>query len=129
MRMIVKSDQGHLLRMIRTIVQQGAEEWNRHDPLLQKRQNPMMVVENLSTESWASATFSGCRHRLDLRLSGKIQQVAQAKDRLHDTLAQSDIPLARGCVIDSSLNDVAWEENDDGTVSCRLTCHFMTLDD
>ena len=54
----------------------------------------MMVIEELRAFDWASITFVGQRHELDLRLDGDGDVVAAAMVRLGDELAAADIPMA-----------------------------------
>ena len=58
------------------------------------RQKPMIVIEELRAFDWASITFVGQRHELDLRLDGDADVVAAALVRLGDELATADIPMA-----------------------------------
>jgi hypothetical protein len=58
------------------------------------RQKPMLVVEELRAFDWASVTFVGQRHELDLRLDGDADVVAAAMVRLCDDLAAAEIAMA-----------------------------------
>jgi hypothetical protein len=58
------------------------------------RQKPMLVVEELRAFDWASVTFVGQRHEMDLRLDGDADVVAAAMVCLCDDLAAADIPMA-----------------------------------
>ncbi len=58
------------------------------------RQKPMLVIEELRAFDWASVTFVGQRHEMDLRLDGDADVVAAAMVRLGDDLAAADIAMA-----------------------------------
>ena len=57
------------------------------------REKPIMVIEELRSQDWASATFIGQRHELDLRIDGKAAAVAAAASRLTAELANHEVPL------------------------------------
>jgi hypothetical protein len=63
--MMMRDAHAMLLRAVREIL---AEDPLLAAPLAEGLQP--LVVEGLASEAWASATFSGQRHRLDLRLTG-----------------------------------------------------------
>jgi hypothetical protein len=56
---------------------------------------PLLVIEDLDEQPWASLTFTGTRHRLELRLDGSPQAVGQAFDAL-STWAEEAEPLPGG---------------------------------
>lgn len=58
------------------------------------RQKPIMIVEAIRADDWASLTFVGQRHEFDLRLEGEAGAVAAALAVLEAELAESEIPLA-----------------------------------
>src|SRR3546814_15973446 len=59
MRPVISSVQGALLRAIRRFLEDERQQ-----------SFPAMVVEATASEGWASATFSGHRHRLELSFTG-----------------------------------------------------------
>src|SRR3546814_17874548 len=59
MRPVISSVQGALLRAIRRFLEDERQQ-----------SFPAMVVEATAREGWASATFSGHRHRLELSFTG-----------------------------------------------------------
>jgi hypothetical protein len=66
-------------------------------------EKPALIVEELTAHDWASATFQGALHRLDLRLEGPDDLVAQACARLHAGLPTRDIPLPGHFVAEIAL--------------------------
>jgi hypothetical protein len=73
-----------LLREIEALVRIGAID----------RQKPMLVVESITAIDWASLTFVGQRHELDLRLDGVADAVALVMKRLQADLAEHDIAIS-----------------------------------
>jgi hypothetical protein len=84
---MIRNPIGHvatrLLREIEALVRIGDED----------RQKPTLIVEEIRATDWASLTFVGQRHELDLRLDGEGDAVAAALIRLVDALAERDIPI------------------------------------
>lgn len=56
---------------------------------------PLLVIEDLHEEPWASLTFTGMRHRLELRLDGSPEAVGQAYEALSTWADEAD-PLPGG---------------------------------
>lgn len=57
------------------------------------REKPIMIVEEIRSMEWASATFVGARHEIDLRIEGDPAAVAMAVSRLVTGLPERDIPV------------------------------------
>ncbi len=53
-----------------------------------------LVVEEIQSRDWASATFAGETHRFALRLEGVGDAVAAAAAALAASIGESDIPMA-----------------------------------
>lgn len=58
------------------------------------RKKPILVVEQVSSVDWASATFIGARHDFEIRISGNLEAVEDAARRLVTGLPDRDIPIA-----------------------------------
>lgn len=58
------------------------------------REKPIMVVESITATDWASATFVGARHDIEVRLDGEPTAVAAAVDRLVSGLPEREIPIS-----------------------------------
>lgn len=81
------------------------------------------VVEEISSRSWASITFTGARHRIVLRLDGAGAN--EAADRLFENLKVAEFEL-RGHVV-ADIGVVAREiAPNDGV---RLTIEALTVED
>ncbi len=114
MRTMISGAQGALLRAIRRFLEDdGNESW------------PAMVVETTSSHNWASATFSGQRHRLELRFDGG--DVAKI-DRLVAALGTAELVLPGHIVADIAL--VEHEMHDgDPLPAHRLVFEALTVAD
>ena len=62
-----------------------------------------VIVEDIAVEEWASATFEGYRHRLQMRLEGSADLVGAATARIVAGLAEMDIPLSGQFVADIAV--------------------------
>lgn len=86
---MIRNPIGHaatrILREVENLVRLGEND----------REKPIVVIEDIRSTDWASVTFVGQRHELDLRLAGEADAVAAAMVQLADDLADHDIPIAR----------------------------------
>ncbi len=69
------------------------------------RQNPILIVEEIVSTDWASATFIGARHRLALRLQGTAPAVDDAQTRLASRLTDWEFRISNHIVADIELED------------------------
>jgi len=81
------------------------------------------VVEEISSRSWASATFVGARHELTFRLEG--ESAAAAADRFLRNLEAAEFELRGHLLADIAL--VLEERFDDGLV--RIALEALTVED
>lgn len=88
-----------------------------------------LIVEELVTRDWASATFTGALHRLDLRLDGPAASVAQACDRLQAGLSTRDIPLPGHFVAEIALTLGNLIHYGDNLISHSLTVNALVIAD
>lgn len=72
---------------------------------------PEMVLEEVVTTEWASATFVGRRHRIAVRLEGAPGIVLQAVERLRVGLAGADVATDLHFLADAELTDVHLESD------------------
>jgi hypothetical protein len=80
-------------------------------------------IEELTSRPWASATFSGARHRLILRLEGP--GAGAAADGFLDGLAERDFELNGHVLADIAL---ARDSREDGDDRVRLTLEALTVE-
>lgn len=111
------------------------------------RQKPLLIVEELRTHDWASATFEGARHEFDLRLDGSAQAVQAAWALLAASLREWNFTMRGHIVADIDLarptaaprpevtSDVAGQETAEAlmpgpsTVSQPFTVNILTIID
>lgn len=74
MRMLLTDAHVRLLRAMRSAI--AADRW--FEPWLDGRFGPALVIEDFTSEPWASLTFAGMRHAIDIRLSGPNADVEAA---------------------------------------------------
>lgn len=123
MRMMMRDAHAKLLRAIRAILAE--------DPALIA--SPVdglqpLVVEGLASERWASLTFTGQRHRLDLRLTGHPDRIEAARRAITARLCGAEFDLKGHIVADMAL--VASETCRDGDLeSCSMCFEALTVED
>ena len=54
---------------------------------------PVLIVEEIARDDWASATFEGMNYRIAARLEGPAGDVALAAGRLTAGIGTMDIPM------------------------------------
>jgi hypothetical protein len=93
------------------------------------REKPILVIEQLRSDDWASATFIGATHRFDLRLEGDRDAVAAAVQALVAALPDRDIPLAGHIVAEIAVTPQPPMTLADNMVSNMLTVNALTIVD
>lgn len=88
-----------------------------------------LVIENFESEPWASLTFLGMRHRLDVRLSGEEAHVADAYDRLKALLADPPLNLPGHFVAELELIDSLGEIRPDGRMDLSVRIEALTIEE
>jgi hypothetical protein len=68
------------------------------------RQKPMLIVEEIETVDWASATFIGARITLHLRLEGPAFPVSAAFEALEERLTDWEFRVSGQIVADIELD-------------------------
>ena len=84
----------------------------------------VMVVEEIRSRSWASATFAGARHELTFRISG--DGAAAAADDFLAHLTATEFEMRGHIMADISL--VA-DERTDGDAEIRISLEALTVED
>ncbi len=93
------------------------------------REKPMMVIEELRSTEWASATFIGQRHEFDLRIEGDAAGVAAALARLTADLADHEIGLAGHIMAEIAVTPGRLRQRDTGTVAQALLIEALVIKD
>jgi hypothetical protein len=82
------------------------------------------TVEEISSRSWASATFTGARHELTFRIEGDGAKAAA--DAFLAGLSAAEFQLRGHIMADIAL---LWEERVDGEDSVRVSLEALTVED
>jgi hypothetical protein len=93
------------------------------------REKPILIVEEIRSVDWASATFIGARHEIDLRLEGTAAAVAAAAERLVEALPEADIPICGHIVAEIAATPVNTTEQKVNIPSERLRVNVLTIID
>jgi hypothetical protein len=64
---------------------------------------PMLTIQEIATRDWASATFVGATHQLDLCLEGSAAAVSAAVEQLRARLDEAEIAVPGHIVADIAL--------------------------
>jgi hypothetical protein len=96
------------------------------------REKPILVIEEIRSNDWASATFVGACHEIDIRFDGKAAAVAAAVDRLVSGLPERDIPICGHIVAEiaatpTHAQTVNTTEQKVNLSQARLTVNVLTI--
>lgn len=89
---------------------------------------PMLVVEQVTSRPWSSATFEGERHRLELRLHGSAEAIGEALDRLIVLLPEAEFDIPGQIVAEAKLLAVSVDP-DPCVAAVGLTIEVVTVVD
>jgi hypothetical protein len=97
--------------------------WNLPD------EPPILVIEHLQETPWASLTFNGTRHHLELRLDGDAQAVEEAADALATWTDEPD-PLPGGHFLaEVQVTETAREVGGYGRMRLCLRLDALTIEE
>jgi len=103
----------------------SADAGGNSDPLCQ----PLMVIEDLQEEPWASLTFSGTRHRVELRIDGRAQAIAKAVEAL-ETWSEEAEPLPGGYFLaEVQVTETARQVGGFGRMLLGLRLDVLTIEE
>ena len=83
-----------------------------------------LIVEEIRSRSWASATFTGARHELTFRIAGEGARAAA--DAFLANLSAAEFKLRGHIMADIAL---LWEERMDGEDALRISLEALTVED
>ncbi len=90
---------------------------------------PVLVIEDLQEDPWASLTFSGTRHRVDLRLTGDAQEIDKAITCLASWPDQAR-PLPGGHFLaEVQVTETARELSEGGRMALCLRLDALTIEE
>lgn len=90
---------------------------------------PRLIIEALSAREWASVTFNGALHRLDLRLEGPAQAVTVALTALARDLPAREIPLPGHFVAEIALTLGDPSHGNDAIMAMPFSVNALVLED
>jgi hypothetical protein len=125
MRMLLTDAHVRLLRAMRAAIR--SDRW--FEPWLDGSGGPSLVIEDFTSEPWASLTFSGMRHAIDIRLSGPHADVEAAYDRLRALMTEPDIPIPGHFLAEMELVHTEAGLGPDGTMVMELRYEALTIED
>lgn len=83
--------------------------------------------EEIRSRTWASATFTGARHEVTLRLTGESAPDSAA--RFTATLGEREFELRGHVVADIALISCEATRNSNGQTAMRLKLEALTVED
>lgn len=86
-----------------------------------------LVVEEVQSRDWASATFAGQLHRFELRLEGAAAEVEAAVARVEMGLPEVDSACGRYFIAEAGLVDVTVQTHG-GEAIASLSIDALTLE-
>lgn len=93
------------------------------------RKKPILVIETIVSNDWASATFVGARHQLDLRLDGAPAAVATALAALVAGLPELEFAIAGHIVAEINVEAGLCARIAESMVKQSLTVNVLTIID
>jgi hypothetical protein len=93
------------------------------------RKKPIMIVEEIRSTDWASATFVGARHTFDLRFEGADAAIADVTDRLIAVLPEVEIPISGHIVAEIAATPVNTNKQNVNLAPVRLLVNVLTIVD
>lgn len=88
------------------------------------RKKTILVVEEVRSVEWASATFVGARHEIDLRIEGEATKVTAALARMVAELSDLEIPVAGHIIAEISAS---LRPKDECETNLELGTRFVTV--
>jgi hypothetical protein len=92
------------------------------------RKNPIMIVEEVVSTDWASATFVGATHQLVLRFEGAAAAIGDVF-RACESLGEREIPIPGHIVAELTALPGPTQNMDDNMIAKTLTVNVLTIVD
>lgn len=117
--------QGRLLRAVREALgdDDSHPEWDDDTNGL------LLSVLDFEASPWASLTFSGLRHNMELRLSGGRHAISEAIEKLEFRLAEGEMPLPGYFLVEAEVSDKKWETRSNGHISLCFRVCALTIEE
>ena len=92
-------------------------------------QAPLLLIESIGSAPWASATFVGQTHWVEVRLEGHADAVAATCARLTTQLGEAEFDVAGHIVADIAVEAGLPITDASGTAVCNLRLEILTVED
>lgn len=127
MRNLLTDAHMRLLRAMRSVIaaDRWLEPWIEGDP----QAGASLVIEDFSSEPWASLTFSGMRHCIDIRLRGQRMDVENAYARLRSLMLEPELDLPGHFLAEIELVHTIRETGTDGSLMLSLRYEALTIEE
>jgi hypothetical protein len=90
---------------------------------------PLLVIEDFGETPWASLTFSGLRHSVDIRLEGDRGAVLALAQEMADWDDAACTGLAGHFLADLQTSETGRVERDGGRMSLSLRLDALTIEE
>ncbi len=123
MRLQLTDVHTRLLRSIRSLIaaDPNLAQW------LDDSDGPRLIIEGFDSEPWASLTFSGTRHRLDIRLQGPGHAVADASVHLRALLKEPELELPGHFLAEIEAIETISDIQHEGLTSLAIQVEALTI--
>ena len=88
---------------------------------------PLLIIEELQSQDWASATFVGQQHRIEVRLEGGAEAVTAALLSVRDGIAEADGSSDRYFIAEAALAGAVLDATGP-RATARLMIEALTLE-
>ena len=92
-------------------------------------EKPALIIEDIRSASWASATFIGQTVAIAVRCQGSSDDVAKAMRRMVENLPDREITIAGFIVADLAVSEGATKVLDDSIISKSFTVNALVVCD
>jgi hypothetical protein len=90
---------------------------------------PLLLIESIGSEPWASATFVGQTHWIDVRLEGHADAVSATCRRLGAELGEAEFDVLGHIVADVAVEAAPLVTAESGSTQCNLRLEILTIED
>lgn len=122
MKQFIQDGHTLVLRALRTLI--GAEL-----AMTASEGVPFAVIEAVESRDWASATFVGQLHHLELRFEGMAAAVKAAVDRLVTELPEVDASMIGHSLAEAAVTGCEAVDAVDGQAITRVKVEALTIEE
>ena len=92
-------------------------------------ENPVMIVEEIESTDWASATFVGATHQITIRLEGGPKVVNACATGIVNNLPEREIPIAGRIVAELAVDEDEQRNIANNNIAKTLIVNALTIRD